>query len=74
MPSKTQMKIDEKNVCKFRSIQNTFSIDENFKKKKGGGEGSGFKSQSVNKKDPNHDSRKLIFAIFENFTNYGESI
>ena len=35
MPPKTQMKIDEKNVCKFRSIQNTFSIDENFKKKGG---------------------------------------
>jgi hypothetical protein len=33
------MKIEEKNVCKFRStwILNTFSIDENIKKKKGGG-------------------------------------
>jgi hypothetical protein len=43
MPPKIQMKIEEKNVCKFRStcILNTFSIDENFikkyKKKKGGG-------------------------------------
>jgi hypothetical protein len=27
-----------------------------------------------NKKNPNHDSRKLKFAIFENFTNNGESI
>ena len=26
------------------------------------------------KKYPNHDSRKLKFAIFENFTNIGESI
>jgi hypothetical protein len=26
------------------------------------------------KKNPNHDSRKLKFAIFENFTNHGESI
>ena len=24
--------------------------------------------------NPNHDSRKLKFAIFENFTNNGESI
>ena len=33
------MKIEEKNVCKFRSILNTFSIDENLKKnkKKAGG-------------------------------------
>jgi hypothetical protein len=46
MPPKIQMKIEEKNVCKFRStcILNTFSIDENFIKKykkkilkKGGG-------------------------------------
>ena len=29
---------------------------------------------SENKKKPNHDSRKLKFAIFENFTNIGESI
>jgi hypothetical protein len=35
MPPKIQMKIEEKNVCKFRStcILNTFSIDENFIKK-----------------------------------------
>jgi hypothetical protein len=32
MPPKTQMKIEEKNVCKYRSILNTFSIDENFKR------------------------------------------
>jgi hypothetical protein len=33
MPPKIQMKIEEKNVCKFRStcILNTFSIVENFK-------------------------------------------
>jgi hypothetical protein len=35
MPPKIQMKIEEINVCKFRSILNTFSIDENLKK--GGG-------------------------------------
>jgi hypothetical protein len=29
---------------------------------------------SENKKNPNHDSRKLKFDIFENFTNNGESI
>ena len=29
---KIQMKIEEKNVCKFRTIMNTFSIDENFKR------------------------------------------
>ena len=34
---------------------------------------SGHKSQLI-KKNPYHDSRKLIFAIFENFTNHGESI
>jgi hypothetical protein len=27
---KIQMKIEEKNVSKFRTIMNTFSIDENF--------------------------------------------
>jgi hypothetical protein len=36
MPPKIQMKIEEKNVCKFRSILNTFCIDENLKKKNGG--------------------------------------
>ena len=35
------MKIEEKNVCKFKSMLNTFSIDENFK----GGVGSGHESQ-----------------------------
>jgi hypothetical protein len=29
---------------------------------------------SENKKNPNQDSRKLKFSIFENFTNHGESI
>jgi hypothetical protein len=29
---------------------------------------------SENKKNPNHDSRRLKFAIFENFTNNGELI
>jgi hypothetical protein len=58
------------NVCKFRSILNTFSIDENFKKR-----GGGFRTESQKiKKNPNHDSRKLMFAIFENFTDDGESI
>ena len=33
---KIQMKIEEKNVCKFRSILNTFSIYENFKRRGGG--------------------------------------
>ena len=48
------MKIEEKNVCKFRStcILNTFSIDENFikkYKKKKGGRGSGHESQKIKK-------------------------
>jgi hypothetical protein len=34
---------------------------------------AGHESQKI-KKNPNHDSRKLKFAIFENFTNNGESI
>jgi hypothetical protein len=43
-----------------------------LEKKRGVG---GFWSRiSENKKHPNHDSRKLKFAIFENFTNNGESI
>ena len=42
------------------------------KKKKGGG--SFWSRISENKKNPNHDSRKLKFDIFENFTNNGESI
>jgi hypothetical protein len=61
---------------------NTFFIDENFFFEKGGV--SGHESQKI-KKNPNHDSRKLQittkiedwklkFAIFENFTNHGESI
>jgi hypothetical protein len=42
------MKIEEKNVCKFRSILNTFSIDENLKKKKKRREGgSGHESQKI---------------------------
>ena len=67
------MKIEEKNVCKFIYILNTFSIDENFKKRRG----RGFfwtESQKNKKINPNHDSRKLKFDIFENFTNHGESI
>ena len=68
------MKIEEKNVCKFRSILNTFSIDENLKK---GvcvwGGVSGHESQKINK-NPNYDSRKLKFDIYENFTNHGKSI
>jgi hypothetical protein len=39
----------------------------------GVGEGSGHKFQLI-KKNQNHDSQKLIFDIFENFTNHGESI
>ena len=54
----------------FRSILNTYSIDENFKR---GWGVSGHESQKI-KKNPNHDSRKLKFAIFENFTNNAESI
>ena len=51
-----------------------FSIDENKQKKeKKGVGGSGHEFQKI-KKNPNHDSRKLKFAIFENFTNNGESI
>ena len=76
MPPTIQMK----KVCKLRStcILNTFSIDENFKGGGGGGGGVGmgvFWSRiSENRKNPNHDTRKLKFAIFENFTNHGESI
>jgi hypothetical protein len=69
MPPKIKMKIEDKNVCKFRSscILNTFSIDEKFKR--------GFWSRILeNKKNRNHDSRKLKFDIFENFTNHGISI
>ena len=32
------------------------------------------KKKNIIKKNPNHDSRKLKFAIFENFTNNDESI
>ena len=75
MPPKIQMKIEVKNVCKFRStcILNTFSIDENYEKKSIGGGGFWLRI-SENTYNPNHDSRKLKFAIFENFTNSGESI
>ena len=47
MLPKIQMKIEEKNVCKFRSTcnLNTFSIDENFEK-----EGGGFCHESQKKK------------------------
>jgi len=73
MPPKIQMKIEEKNVCKFKDILNSFSIDEHFKKGEGGGRVSGHKSQLI-KQNPNHDSWKIIFAIFENFTKHSESI
>ena len=66
------MKIEEKNVCKFKSMLNTFSIDENFKR--GGGGGGVLVTNLREKKNPNHYSRKITFAIFENFTNHGESI
>ena len=74
-PKKVQMKIEENNVCKFRYILNTFSIDENFNKKKikKGGCVSSHVSQKI-KKNPNHVSWKLKFAIFENFANHGGSI
>jgi hypothetical protein len=42
------MKIEEKKVCKFISILNTFSIDENINK--GGGAVSGHESQKIKKK------------------------
>jgi hypothetical protein len=50
MPPKNtiQMKIEETNVCKFRSILNTFSIDENFKKIKKKKEG-GFLVMNIRK-------------------------
>ena len=64
---------------------NTFSIDENFikKKKKKKKKGvSGHESQKIKKKFKSRfteitikiEDRKLKFAIFENFTNHGESI
>ena len=77
MPPKIQVKIEETNVCKFRStcILNTFSIDKNYEKKNQlGGWGGFWLRISENTYNPNHDSRKLKFAIFENFTNSGESI
>jgi hypothetical protein len=59
---------------------NTFSIDENLRKKMGGV--SGHESQKIKKKSKSRfteittkiDDWKLKFAIFENFTNHGESI
>ena len=45
-----------------------------LKKKKRGGEGEFWSRISENKYNPNHDSLKFKFAIFENFTNIGESI
>jgi hypothetical protein len=51
MPPKIQVKIEETNVCKFRStcILNTFSIDKNYEKKNqlGGGGVSGYESQKI---------------------------
>jgi hypothetical protein len=38
------------------------------------GEGGFWSRISENKKKTNHDSRKLKFAIFENFINHDESI
>ena len=52
----------------FVNLENTFSIDENFKRGV-----SGHKSQLI-KKNPNHDAQNIKFDIFENFTNHGESI
>ena len=74
MPPKIHMKIEEKKFCKFIYILNTFSIDENFKKRRGKGVFSEQNLRKIKNKNPNHDSRKLKFAIFENFTNHGESI
>jgi hypothetical protein len=41
---------------------------------KGGWEGGFWSRISENEKNPIHDSRKLKFVIFENFTNNGKSI
>ena len=59
---------------------NTFSIDENLRKKMGGV--SGHESQKIKKKSKSRFTEfttkieywKLKFAIFENFTNHGKSI
>ena len=62
---------------------NTFSIDENIRKKKRAGGGvSGHESQKIKKKSKSRfteittkiEDWKLKFVIFENFTNHGESI
>ena len=62
---------------------NNFSIDVNFKKKKKVGEGiSGLEPQKIKYKSKSRfteittkiEACKLNFAIFENFTNHGESI
>ena len=65
------MKIEEKNVCKFRSILNTFCIDENLKKKNGGVCVSDHESQ---KKKSKSRFTEIKISIFGNFTNHGESI
>ena len=68
------MKIEEKKFVNSDLHLFHRRIDEIFKKKKKKKKkGSGHESHKI-KKNPNHDSRKLKFAIFENFTNNGESI
>jgi hypothetical protein len=54
----------------FEHIFHRRKLKKKLKKRRGGG----FWSWISEKKNPNHDSRKLKFAIFENFTNNGESI
>jgi hypothetical protein len=51
-----------------------FLIIKKNKKKEREGAGRFWSRISEDKKIPNHDSRKLKFAIFENFTNNGEPI
>jgi hypothetical protein len=66
-PKKCRWKLKKKMFVNLDLFEHLF-----HRTLKGGG-GSGHESQKI-KKNPNHDSRKLEFAIFENITNHDESI
>jgi hypothetical protein len=66
MPPKIQMKIEEKNVCNFRStcILNTFSIDENIESGLGG-----FWSR-ISENNRNNFKSKKNHYVFHPFSSY----